>query len=66
MTYTDLAFKAGISPAYASQLLSGKRKCASLDMALRIYDATGLQLGALANLTAREIETQRNLMAKAA
>lgn len=66
MTYTELAARAGISPAYAHQLLNGERKCSSLSMAFKIYDATGLQFGALANLTPREIETQRNLMAKAA
>ena len=66
MSPTDLAAKAGISVPYASQLLSGdftKRRQPSLQMALRIYDATGLQLGALSGLSPEEIETSRKVAA---
>lgn len=63
ISYTELAEKAGISAAYACQLLNGTRG-ASLAMAFKVYDATGLQFGPLANLTKPEIEMQRQLDAK--
>lgn len=65
LTPTELADKAGISVPYASQLLSGERKGSSLSMAFRVYDATGLQLGPLTNLTATDIEAMRALVEKA-
>lgn len=65
MTPTELADKAGISVPYASQLLSGERKGASLSMAFKIYDATGLQFGPLANLTPKDVEAMRKLVEKA-
>lgn len=64
-TPTELAAKAQISVPYASQILSGERKCTSLAMAFRIYDASGLQFGPLLNLTAHDIEAMRRLVEKA-
>lgn len=48
---TELAKQAGISVPYASQLLSGERKRPSLELALQIYDRTGLQFGILEGLS---------------
>lgn len=59
MTPTELAQRADISVAYASQLLNGKRQCSSLSMALKIYDATNLQFGPLRGLSEQEIEPLR-------
>ena len=62
----ELAERAGISWAYASQLLSDdieQRRDPSLKMALRIYDATQLQLGALRGLQPHEIDTLRKIAA---
>ena len=62
----ELSERTGISWAYASQLLSDdfeKRRTPSLAMALRIYDATGLQLGALRGLQPEEIVTLRKVAA---
>lgn len=62
MTPTELAQATGISVPYASQLLSDdmlKRRQPSLQMALRIYDKTGLQLGFLRGLSKEEIEPLR-------
>lgn len=60
---TELADRAGISVPYASQLLSGRRKTLSLEMAVKIYDATGLQFGLLAGMTPEEIEPLRRKVA---
>lgn len=50
----ELSSRAGINRVYAWQLLKGKRK-PSLELALQIYDRTGVQLGKLAGLTPDEI-----------
>lgn len=57
---TALAASAAISIPYASQLLSGERE-PSRTVALRVYDAVGLQLGFLANLSASEIAMIRKI-----
>jgi hypothetical protein len=67
MTPTQLSKAVGISVPFASQLLSDPpKRNPSLEKAFQIYDLTGLQLGALANLTAKEIEMQRRLAEKQA
>lgn len=48
---TELARVTGISVPYASQLLSGARKRPSPELALRIYEQTGLKLGLLEGLS---------------
>lgn len=58
ISYRELAEKAGISLSYATQILDGSRK-PSLDMALRIYDATGLQFGILEGRSKDTIEDLR-------
>lgn len=60
MTPTELSKAASISVPYAWQLLNGARK-PSLVVALRIYDATGLQLGTLEGLCERDIEAARRM-----
>lgn len=59
MTPTELSEKSGISLGYASMLLSGERKTCSLAIALKIYDATGLQFGILKGLDPETVETLR-------
>lgn len=62
----ELAERAGISWAYASQLLSGdlvKRRTPSLAVALKVYDATGLQLGILTGLSEQTINELREKVA---
>jgi plasmid maintenance system antidote protein VapI len=61
VTPTQLATAIGISVPYAWQLLKGDRPV-SLEMALRIFDATAMQLGPLTDLTAAEIETARKMV----
>lgn len=59
MTPTELSTAAGISVPYASQLLSDdpkQKRDPSLGMALKIYEATGLQLGILKGLTPEQIQ----------
>lgn len=63
LTPTELAKATGISVPYAWQMIKGKRPV-SLEMALRIFDATGKQLGPLASLTAAEIKTARKMAAQ--
>lgn len=58
LSYKELADKAGISLPYAAQLLNGERG-ASLAMAFKIYDATGLQFGILKGLPTETIEHLR-------
>lgn len=43
-------------------LLNGDRR-PSLDVALKVYDATGYQCGPLEGLTKREVETARKMAA---
>ena len=62
-TPTELAKAADISVAYASMLLSGKRADCSNQVALKIYEATGLQFGFLTGLTPKEIEPLRRQLA---
>lgn len=54
----DIAALAGISQSYASEIAAGKKQ-PSLSIALRIYDATGLQYGPLAGRGVGEINTLR-------
>jgi transcriptional regulator with XRE-family HTH domain len=58
----DLAQRCGINRSYAWQILNGKRQ-PSLELALQIYGATGVQLGLLAGLTPDEIEVMRKATA---
>ena len=51
-----------VTPAYARMLIAGTRK-PSLTLAIRLYDATGKQVGPLAGLTPRDIEAARKLAA---
>lgn len=59
---TDLAAKLNVSIAYASQLLSGARK-PSLELALRLFDLSGVKLGPLVGASDGEIATLRKLAA---
>lgn len=52
----------GVTPAYARMLRAGSRQ-PSLGLALALYDGTGEQVGPLAGLTKREIETARKMAA---
>lgn len=63
ITYTELAERARISRAYACQLLNGEKSSPSLEVALRVYDASGLQLGLLKDLKADEIQVLRKAAA---
>lgn len=68
MSPTDLSQAAGISVPYASQLLSDdpkQRRAPSRDMALKIYEATGVQLGFLSNLSPADAATMLELEKKA-
>lgn len=58
----ELSRKCGIHRVYAWQLLNGKRE-PSLELALQIYDQTGLQLGMLTDLKATEIPVLRKAAA---
>jgi transcriptional regulator with XRE-family HTH domain len=58
ISYKELAERAQISESYATQLLSGSRG-ASLVVALKVYDATGLQFGLLKDLPQETIEQLR-------
>lgn len=58
ISYKELADRAGISEPFAAQLLNGKRG-ASLSVAFKIYDATGLQFGILKDLPKKTIEQLR-------
>ena len=55
---TDLAATLDCSVPYASQLLSGAR-VPNAGTAIRIYDKTGLKLGAIKNATDAEIALLR-------
>lgn len=58
----ELVQKLGISRVYAWQLLREDRQ-PSLELALRIYGATGVQLGILKGLTPDEIDVLRKAAA---
>lgn len=62
MSPPELARRAGISRVYAWQILKGDRQ-PSLELALQIYGATGLQLGMLRDLKADEIQILRKAAA---
>lgn len=55
----ELARKAGINRSYAWQLLNDDTRKPSPEMALRIYETTGLQLGLLDGLDDEAIERIR-------
>lgn len=59
-----IAAAGGVSAAYARMLIAGTRK-PSLAVAVKIYDATGVQFGPLAGLDRRSIDVART-MAQAA
>lgn len=58
ISYRELADRAKINPGYATQILDGTRT-PSLSMALKIYDATGLQFGILKDLPKETVEQLR-------
>lgn len=49
-----------VTPAYARMLLAGTRR-PSLALALKIYDATGVQFGPIAGLDRRNIDVARQM-----
>jgi transcriptional regulator with XRE-family HTH domain len=55
---TDFAQAANISMAFASEIRNGK-KFPSLEMAFKIYDATGEKYGPLTHRTRANIEAVR-------
>lgn len=60
----EIAKAASVTEAYARMLIAGTRR-PSLDVALRIYDATGATFGPLAGLTKSQIEVARKMAAAA-
>lgn len=63
---TELSKRVDISVSYASMLLSDNmliRRTPSLRLAIKIYDATGLQLGPLTGLLPEDIEPLRKVTA---
>jgi transcriptional regulator with XRE-family HTH domain len=62
ITPAELVRRCGINRVYAWQLLNAKRE-PSLELALQIFDASGLQLGMLKGLKANEIEVLRKAAA---
>jgi transcriptional regulator with XRE-family HTH domain len=58
----ELSRTADINRTYAWQLLKGRRS-PSLELALQIYDKTGVQLGMLTGLTPDEIQVMRKAAA---
>jgi transcriptional regulator with XRE-family HTH domain len=68
ISYKELAEKADVSLSYATQLLSDdpeQHREPSRDMALKIYERTGLQLGFLKNLNTDDAATMLELEKKA-
>lgn len=59
---TELAAAMNWSVPYASQLLSGARKI-TVEKALAILDETGVKVGPVAGLNAREIAVLRKVAA---
>lgn len=57
-----IAQAGGVTPAYARMMLAGTRK-PSLPVALKIYDATGVQLGPIADLSRSQIDVARTMAA---
>lgn len=62
MRPTDLAEKLDCSLAYASQLLSGAR-VPSLELAISIFDKSGVKLGKIADKSDEEIAVLREALA---
>jgi transcriptional regulator with XRE-family HTH domain len=62
LTPAELTRKTGINRTYAWQLLKGDRE-PSLELALQIYDKTGVQLGLLKGLTPDEVQVMRKAVA---
>jgi transcriptional regulator with XRE-family HTH domain len=58
----ELSDRTGVNRVYAWQLLKGKRR-PSLELALQIYDQTGVQLGLLSGLTPDDIQVFRKAAA---
>jgi transcriptional regulator with XRE-family HTH domain len=58
----ELSDRTGVHRVYAWQLLKGTRK-PSLELALQIYDQTGVQLGHLTGLAPEEIAVLRKAAA---
>ncbi len=59
---TELSVRVGISKGYASDMLQGK-KTPSDTMALKVFRATGLKLGPVANLDDAEIAVLEKMRA---
>jgi plasmid maintenance system antidote protein VapI len=59
-----IAQAGGVTAAYARMLLAGSRT-PSLPLAIKLYDAIGLQLGPLANLDRRSIDVARQMAPQA-
>lgn len=59
---TMIAEAGGVSAAYARMMLAGTRK-PSLPLALKIYDATGVQLGPIRELSRSQIDVARQMAA---
>ena len=57
-----IAKAGGVTAAYARMMLAGARR-PSLPVALKIYDATGVQLGPLSGLDRRSIDVARQMVA---
>ena len=57
---TAIARAGNVTAAYARMMLAGTRR-PSLAVAMRIYDATGVQLGPIAGLDRRGIDVARTM-----
>jgi hypothetical protein len=57
-----IAAAGNVTPAYARMMIAGTRK-PSLPLAIKIYDATGVQLGPIAELSRSQIEVARQMAA---
>jgi hypothetical protein len=57
-----IAEAGGVTAAYARMMIAGTRK-PSLPLALKIYDATGVQLGPISGLSRSQIDVARQMAA---
>ena len=57
-----IAEAGGVTPAYARMMIAGTRQ-PSLPLALKIYDATGVQFGPLSGLSRSQIDVARQMAA---
>lgn len=57
-----IAEAGGVTPAFVRMMIAGKRK-PSLPVALKIYDATGVQFGPLSGLSRSQIDVARQMAA---